>query len=83
MLDLSVKKIADSAFFDKNSNISTMDKLKQKINSLFYRRNKIAHQSDRERENAERQDIDKNFVMEKINDIYKIIEAVCNLVRQK
>ena len=83
MLDLSVKKIADSAFFDKNSNISTMDKLKQKINSLFYRRNKIAHQSDRERENAERQDIDKNFVMEKITDIYKIIEAVFNLVRQK
>ena len=72
MLGLEIQAIADKAFYEAGSNVKTADKLRDKINGLYTRRNQIAHQSDRLRENAERQDISKDSV----EDIKKIISAV-------
>ena len=40
--------------------------LKEFLKDLYKRRNKIAHQNDRDHENAIKQDISKDFVLEKI-----------------
>ena len=76
LLGLSIKDIADQAFYDTNSRIPTKDKLRDKIDSLFKRRNQIAHQSDRKHENASREDITTEYVQDKLDDMKKIIEAV-------
>ena len=83
LLGLNVKEIADRAFYDKNSRTPTREKLKYKLNSLFERRNQIAHQSDRKRENASREDISREYVKERLDDIRKIVEAVQYYATQK
>ena len=83
LLGLDIKYIANHAFYEKGTKIPTKDKLKTKINGLFERRNQIAHQSDRKRENASREDITKEYVDEKLEDIRKIINAVHICAMQK
>lgn len=61
----------------------TKTQLREAIDGLFIRRNQIAHQSDRKRENAERQDITYEYVASKLKDIQKIIEAVNICAQQK
>ena len=53
------------------------------LNSLSARRNQIAHQSDRKRENAEREDITRDYVNETLEDIRKIVDAVHFYASQK
>ena len=76
MLGLEIQTIADKTFYETGSKVKTVDKLRNKINELYTRRNQIAHQSDRIRENAKRQDISKDLVLEKLDDIKKIIAAI-------
>ena len=83
LLALDVKDIADKLFYDKNSRTPTRDKLKYILNGLFARRNQIAHQSDRKRENAEREDITEEYVNETLDNIKNVIEAVNFFASQK
>lgn len=83
LLGLHIKEIADKAFHDINSHEPTKIQLREAIDGLFIRRNQIAHQSDKKRENAERQDITYEYVASKLKDIQKIIEAVNICVQQK
>ena len=76
LIGLKIKKIADSAFYDINSNEKPISKLKRIINTLYDRRNIIAHQADRKHENAEKNSIDRNVVEAFIQDIVKIVEAI-------
>ena len=46
------------------------------MKSLFNRRNQIAHQADRKHTNAEKDEIDKDFVQESINVVTQFVEAV-------
>ena len=83
LLALDVKDIADKIFYDKNSRTPTRDKLKYILNGLSTRRNQIAHQSDRKRENAEREDITEEYVNETLDNIKNVIEAVHFFASQK
>lgn len=81
LLGLDYNKIADDSFYERGNTEKTVDKLKRRIDELFYRRNRIAHQMDRLRENAERQDITRDVVEQFINDVEKIVHAVGNEVQ--
>ena len=83
LLGLDIQEIADEAFYERASREKTKDKLKAKINRLFIRRNQIAHQSDRKRENAEREEISRGYVIEALNDMRKIIESINSSAEKK
>ena len=50
--------------------------MKDKLNGLYHRRNRIAHQSDWSERDAERKDISKEHVENYIDDINKIVVAI-------
>lgn len=59
----------------------TVDKLKLRLNELFYRRNLIAHQTDRLHSDAQRKNISKEIVTLFIDDVEKIGHAIDAEVR--
>jgi hypothetical protein len=75
--------LADDVFYDINSEEKTIDKLKNSLNSLFRRRNIIAHQSDRQHANAEILDIEREMVEGYIRDVNKIIDCVSKQIAEK
>lgn len=83
LLGIDYKSVANVAFYERGCKEKTEYHLKSVINQLFYRRNAIAHQMDRNRENAKRQDIDKSYVESAMNDIYKIVVAVGKEARKR
>jgi len=78
LLGLDLSHIVDEVFYDLNSKEKTIDKFKRVVNGLYYRRNMIAHQSDRIHSTAEKNEITHNEVSEYINHITKIVEAINN-----
>lgn len=83
LLGLNMQLLADDVFYDINSREKTIDKLKNRLNSLFRRRNIIAHQADRQHANAEIMDIKRELVEGYINDVNKIVEAITQQISQK
>ncbi len=83
ILDIKIKDIADKVFYKRGSTTSTLKQLEDRINELFFRRNQIAHQSDRKRENAKRQSISRKFIVDNLLDIQKIVNVMCILAEQK
>lgn len=83
LLSISLKDVADKAFYKRGEKEKTTDKLKRRLNELFNRRNQIAHQTDREHANAELKDITKDIVEEFIADIEKIVNAIREVVEAK
>lgn len=83
LLGLNLKKIADGAFHELNATERTIDKLKRRLNELYNRRNIIAHQFDRQHTDAVKKEISEGLVMDFINDVKKIIEAVNTQVLEK
>ncbi len=83
LLGLNMQSIADEVFYDINSREKTIDKLKNRLNGLFNRRNLIAHQLDRNHSNAEKLDIDRSLVEEFINDVNRIVEAISKQISEK
>lgn len=78
-------KVDDIAkiFYDRKSRVKPRDTLKQKIEDLFKRRNKIAHQADRKSTTAEKISISKEDVQQYFNDVQLILGAVSEAVRKK
>lgn len=76
LIGLDIRKIANRAFYDRNSNIPTIDVLKNKINALYNKRNLIAHQFARTHENASKNRITKEEAEQFIEDIKKIVGAI-------
>ena len=74
LIGMNLNDICISAFpKNKDQNyVSGQDRLK----SLFNRRNQIAHQADRKHTNAEKDEIDKDFVQESIDVVTQFVEAV-------
>lgn len=83
IIGLDVKELADKAFYVKGSTTKTLERLKTSLDDLFSRRNLIAHQSDREHHDAIKKNIVKNDVNKFIDDIEKIVIAICDLLNQK
>lgn len=83
LLDLDYRAIADSAFYDRESTEKTVSQLKAAIDSLFFRRNKIAHEADRQKDTAERRDISREDVENFLDNIEKIVNAVKTEIEKK
>ncbi len=83
LLGLSMQLLADDVFYDINSSEKTIDKLKNRLNGLFHRRNIIAHQADRKHANAEMYDIERETVEGYISDVNKIIDAISDQIAKK
>lgn len=83
LLGIEYKEVADTAFYQLGSTEKTIDKLKRRLNELFYRRNIIAHQTDRLHSNAEIKDISKDIVEEFIIDVEKIVVSIDAEIRKK
>ena len=83
VLGISVKDVADLAFYSLGSNEKTVKKLENELKEIYKRRNQIAHQSDRHIGTAKRAGISKEYVLDKINIIKKIVMALCEIAREK
>ena len=67
----------------KGDNASPINKLKDFLNSLYYRRNRIAHQSDKDPATGRRGEIDRNFVKININTVIDIVSAIDDEIVKK
>ncbi|MBW8383100.1 MAG: hypothetical protein K0M69_11345 [Youngiibacter sp.] len=83
LIGVPFAKIADSAFAERGSSISPQVKLKTILDELYKRRNKIAHQSDREHISSNRLDIEKEFVVESIGNIKVIVISLLQQISEK
>lgn len=82
LLNVPLQSVADSAFYQRDSKDKTKDQLKRKLNTFYFRRNHIAHQSDRSHENAEKMDISKCDVENFVSDIFKIVNAIISEIKK-
>lgn len=76
LIGVSVKNIAKNAFYQQGCKVSPEDQMKQKLDGLYSRRNRIAHQSDRSERDAEREAITENQVKNYIENTNKIVNAI-------
>lgn len=83
LLGLNMQVLADDTFYQLGSKEKTMDKLKNCLNGLFFKRNVIAHQSDRKHANAEIMEITEEFVRGYLNDMNKIVDSIVKQVNEK
>ncbi|MFU2419041.1 hypothetical protein [Peptacetobacter sp. AB800] len=83
LIGISPKELADNVFYDRNSKENTMDKLKTFLDKLFVRRNLIAHQSDRNHADAEKNSINEDYVKKQIDMVIKFINGIDTLIRNK
>lgn len=83
LLGLELQEIADAVFYEMGSNIKTKDKLEKCLETLYYKRNIIAHQSGRRHSDAQREDVTKEMVEKHIEDIEKIVKKIQELAKQK
>ena len=83
LLGLNSQEVADAVFYEMNSNIKTKDKLKDCLETLYQKRNIIAHQSGRRHSDAQREEITKEMTQKYIEYIEKIVKKIQELARQK
>lgn len=82
LIGVKWQNVADRAFYEQGSSTPTKDKFKYTLNSLFRRRNKIAHQADMEHETGEKLDIERSQVEIHIDNIEKIVNAIREEIEQ-
>ncbi len=83
LLGIDLKAVADKAFYQIGGTERTKDKMKRRLNELFYRRNIIAHQTDRAHTDAQVKKITKDIVQSFICDIEKIVNSIDIEIRNK
>lgn len=76
LIGVKWQSIADRAFYEQGSTIPTKDKFKSTLNTLFRRRNQIAHQADCLHETGAKIDIERETVEKYICDVEKIVTAI-------
>lgn len=76
LIGVKWQSIADRAFYEQGSTIPTKDKFKSTLNTLFRRRNQIAHQADCLHETGAKIDIERETVEKYICDVEKIVFAI-------
>ncbi len=81
LLGMDGRNVADAAFHQRGDTEKTTDKLKRRLTELFYRRNIIAHQTDRMHSDASINRISKETVEKYIIDVEKIVMAIDNEAR--
>ncbi|MDE7200463.1 MAG: hypothetical protein K2O91_00815 [Lachnospiraceae bacterium] len=83
LLGIDLAAVADGAFYQRDGEEKTKDKLKRRLNELFNRRNIIAHQTDRKHTNAQIMSIEEGIVQDYISDIEKIVKSIDTEIRKK
>lgn len=83
LVGIDIQEVADRAFYVRGSTAPTKERLKQQLNRLFFRRNRIAHQADRESKNAQRADISRKDVEEFLEDVKKIVSSIHQCAAEK
>ena len=83
MIGLDINVIAKSTFYKKGDSTSPINKMKEFLNKLYYRRNRIAHQSDRDPLTSVRSDIDMEFVRYNIDIVVRIVSSIDNEIEKK
>ena len=83
LLGIERPDIEKAAFYDRNSREPVDKKLKQVLKGLFDRRNRIAHQYDREHADAELQTIQEESVQSFFRDVPKIVNAMYEEMKKK
>lgn len=76
MVDISITNVANGAFYQVGGTVKTIKQLEEKLNRIYYRRNSIAHQSDRAHEDATQKPITKELVEEFVENVNKIVTAI-------
>lgn len=82
LLGLDKHKIA-KVFYEQGSDIRPIKKLEKYLNRMYRRRNIIAHQAGRQSATAEKITITKEDVVELLDKIECILQALSNEVRDK
>lgn len=82
LIGIKWQSVANRAFYKLDSNIPTKEKFKSTLNSLFRRRNQIAHQADCLHETGTKIDIERAMVESYIADIEKIVIAIFDEIEQ-
>lgn len=83
LIGIKWQDIADRAFYERNSNTPTKDRFKSTLNSLYRRRNQIAHQADCLHETGDKIDIEREMVETYIDNIEKIVTTISNAIEHK
>ena len=83
LLGIDLAHVADRAFYKRGGTEKTKDKLKRRLNELFYRRNIIAHQTDRAHTDAQMKNITKKIVEDFLCDVGKIVSAIDEEAKNK
>ena len=76
LIGLDWQQIANDAFYEEGDTEKPVDKFKRAIQSLFIRRNIIAHQADCIHQTAEKNDISEEDVNTHLENIIKIVGAI-------
>lgn len=82
LIDIGVGSISE-ALYPRGNGIDPMQELKARIDNLYNHRNRIAHQSDRESEDATRCTITKEAVGDYICNIRRIVDEMSKQIREK
>lgn len=82
LIGVKWRNVADKVFYEQGSTIPTKDKFKSTLDSLYKRRNQIAHQADYRHETGDRIDIHRETVESYIDHIEKIVNAICDEIKQ-
>lgn len=83
LLGIDCASLAKTVFYQEGDTTPERDKLKDKLNQLFDRRNIIAHQVDRSHKDANLLPIEKSKVSELIAAVDSIVRCICDMSRQK
>lgn len=83
LLGLDIQVLADDTFYQLGSKEKTINQLKNCLNGLFFKRNVIAHQSDRKHANAEIMEITEELVRGYLKDMNKIVDGIVQQINQK
>ena len=76
LIGIKWQSVANRAFYEQGSTTPTKNKFRQTLNTLFRRRNQIAHQADCLHETGAKIDIEREDVEQYIAGIEKIVTAI-------
>ena len=83
LIGINIQDVANNAFCEQESEEKSLDKIQRRLKELYARRNRIAHQNDRNHEDAELKEISQETVQGFCSDITKIVDAIYTCAREK
>lgn len=82
LIGVNWKNVADRAFYEQGSTVPTREKFKTVLDSLYKRRNQIAHQADCSHETGIRMNIERKTVENYIRDIADIVNSIQDEIQE-